>query len=209
MKLIVFGPTGETGVQLVTQALEAGHEVTAFARQPEKMALKHSSLRVMQGDVLDITSVQAAIQGHDAVLCTLGTPAGNKEMLRANGTKNIILAMQNTSVRRLICQSGLGCGDSYQLLPWYYKYLIFPLILRHVYADHEIQERYIRESKLDWTIVRPAALTNGVSKGSYWHGFVVNKQSLKIKISRADVAGFMLKQLIDGSYMYRAPSLSY
>jgi len=209
MKVIIFGATGGTGSQLVTQALEKGHDVTAFARRPEKLELDHQGLKVVQGDVLDLASVEMAIQGQDAVLCSLGTPPMNKKKLRANGTKNIIHAMEKTDVRRIICQSALGCGDSRHLLPFHYKYLILPLILRHVYADHEIQEKYIRESKLKWTIVRAAALINGEHTGTYRHGFTLGDKSLIMKISRADVADFMLKQLVDDTYLHKTASISY
>ncbi len=209
MKLIIFGSTGGTGRHLVTQALEKGHKVTAFVRRPEKLKVDHPNLRIVQGDALDLPSVERAIQGQSAVLCALGTPAMNNKKLRANSTKNIIHAMEKTGVRRFICQSGLGCGNSRTLLPFHHKYLIFPLILRYVYADHEIQERYIRESNLDWTVVRPAALTNGKYTGSYWHGVMGTDKLLSIKISRTDVADFMLKQLQDNTYQRKTPSLSY
>ncbi len=110
---------------------------------------------------------------------------------------------------RFKCQSGLGRGDSRQLLSFHYKYLIFPLMLRYVYAGHEIQEKYVRDSELDWTIARPAALTDGNHTGSYWHGFMVNDKSLTRKISHADVADFMLNQLVDDTYLHKAPSISY
>jgi len=209
MKLIIFGSTGGTGSQLLSQALENGHDVTAFARSPEKLELDHPRLRLFKGDVLDLASVEQAAQGQDAVLCSLGAPAMNKKEIRSNGTKNIIHAMEKTGVRRFVCQSGLGCGDSRSLLPFHYKYLIFPLMLRYVYADHEIQERVIRESKLEWTIIRPAVLTNGKHTNSYWHGIEVADKPLTLKISRADVAGFMLKQLEDDTYLKKAPSISY
>ena len=209
MKLIIFGATGGTGQQLVKQALKQGHTVTAFTRNPHKMTYKHENLHLLQSDVLDYPSVEKAIQGQDTVLCSLGTPAMNKKQLRAKGTRNIIQAMEKTGVDRFICQSGLGCGDSYSLLPFRHKYIIFPLFLRHAYADHEIQERQIRESQLDWTIVRPAALTNGKHTGSYWQGVNAPDKSLSIKISRADVADSMLKQITNNHYLHKAPSLSY
>ena len=209
MKLIIFGSTGGTGGHLVRQALENGHDVTAFARSPEKLRLDHQRLRQFKGDVLDLVSIEQATQGQDAVLCSLGAPAMNKKELRSNGTKNIIYAMEKMGVRRFICQSGLGCGDSHSLLPFHYKYLIFPLMLRYVYADHEIQEKVIRKSKLEWTIIRPAALTNGNRTNSYWHGFEATDKLLTMKISRADVAGFMLKQLENDTYLRKAPSISY
>ena len=118
MKLIIFGSTGGTGRQIVAQALEQGHEVTAFARSPEKLDQKHEKLKVVQGNVLDFASLERAIQGQDVVLCTLGLPPMDKSNLRANGTKNIIRAMEKTGVKRFICQSSAGVGDSSDTLPF-------------------------------------------------------------------------------------------
>ena len=209
MKLIIFGSSGDTGRQLTAQALELGYVVTAFTRSPEKLDQKHPKLRVIKGDVLDYSLVEHAIQDQDAVLCALGMPMMDRSKLRANGTKNIIRAMQKTDVRRFICQSGLGVSDSYDNLPFHYKYFILPFMLRHVYADHELQESYIKESQLDWTIVRPAALTDQEHTGTYRHGFAATDKSITVKISRADVADFMLNQLADDTYLHKTPGVSY
>jgi len=211
MKLIIFGSTGGTGRQMVSQALEQGHKVSAFARHPEKLAqeLGHEQLQVIEGDVQDPASVEEAVKGQDAVLCALGAPASDKSRIRAKGTKNIIHAMQQSGVKRFVCQSGFGAGESHDLLPFHYKYLIFPLMLRHVYADHELQERIIKESQLDWVIVRPGALTDGEHTGSYRDGFTASDPASKIKISRADVADFMLKQVLDNNYLHQTPAVSY
>jgi len=209
MKLIIFGSTGGTGLQIVTQALEQGHDVAAFARSPEKLNQRHEKFQVIQGNVLDFTSIERAIQGQDVVLCTLGMSFMDKSNLRANGTKNIIRAMEKTDVKRFICQSSDGVGDSKDTLPFLMKYLIVPLMLRRAFADHEIQENYIKESQLDWTIVRPAALTDGEHTGSYQHGYTGDNKTVTNKISRADTADFMLKQLADNNYLHKTPSISY
>lgn len=209
MKLLIFGPTGDTGRQLVEQALAQGHVVTAFARNPEKLDLKHGNLQVFEGDVMDFASVEEAMQDQDAVLCSLGVPASNKNNVRANGTRNIIRAMEKVNVRRFICQTSLGYGDSRALLPFHMKYLVAPLILRYVFADHELQEDYIKQSHLDWTIVRPGNLTNGHRTSVYRHGFGTSEKATKLKISRADVADFMLKQLTDDTYLHKTPGVSY
>ncbi len=209
MKLIIFGPTGSTGRQVVTQALEQGHDVTAFARSPEKLDQKHEKLQVIKGNVLDFASVERAIQGQDVVLCTLGLPPTDKSNLRANGTKNIIRAMEKTGVKRFICQSSAGVGDSRDTLPFLMKYLIVPFMLRRAFADHEIQENYIKESQLDWIIVRPTVLTDGERTGSYQHGFTADNKTVTSKISRADTADFMLKQLVDNHYLHKTPCISY
>jgi len=209
MKLIIFGSTGDTGRQIVTQALEQGHDVTAFARSPERFDQKHEKLQVIKGNVLNFASVERAIQGQDVVLCTLGLPPMDKSNLRANGTKNIIRAMEKTGVKRFICQSSDGVGDSSDTLPFLMKYLIVPFILRRAFADHEIQENYIKESQLDWIIVRPVALTDGEHTGSYQHGYTADNKTVTFKISRADTADFMLKQLADNNYLHKTPSISY
>ncbi|MBJ6109674.1 SDR family oxidoreductase [Hymenobacter sp. BT523] len=209
MNLLVFGATGGTGRQLVEQALTQGHTVTAFARNPAKLAVQHPRLRVVPGDVLDAAAVQAAVAGHDAVLSALGAPAGHKAPVRSAGTRHILEAMAQAGVRRFVCLTTLGMGDSRPALPFAYKYLIVPLFLRSAFADSEIQEAYIRDSGVEWTIARPATLTNGPHTGQYRHGFPATEPGLKIKISRADVADFMLRQLREPIYLRQAASLSY
>lgn len=207
MKIVVFGSTGSVGRQLVEQALAQGHAVTAFARDSAKLDIEHANLKIVQGDVMDVISVEKAVQGQEAVLCSIG--AGRKGEIRSQGTKNIIRAMENTGVRRLICQSSLGVGDSRGNLNFFWKYIMFGMLLRAAYADHEAQERYVRQSRLDWIIVRPAAFTNGARTGQYRHGFAASDRATKLKISRADVADFMLKQLTDDTYLHKTPGLSY
>lgn len=209
MNLLIFGSTGGTGRQLVEQALTQGHTVTAFARNPAKLALRHPNLRVVPGDVLHLAAVEQAMFGQDAVLSALGAPAAQKDDVRSAGTRHIIRAMTQAGVRRFICLTTLGMGDSRPALPFVYKYLLVPLFLRQAFADSEVQEAAIRQSPLDWTIARPGTLTNGPRTGTYRHGFPATERGLKIRISRADVADFMLKQLHDPAYLRQAASLSY
>lgn len=209
MKLTIFGSSGGTGRQLIKQALEQGHTVTAFARSPEKLDQKHEKLQTAKGDVMDSPLVERAVQGQDAVLCVLGQSAMSKQKLRAIGTKNIICAMEKTGAKRFVCLSALGVGDSRDVLPFHYKHLIVPLLLGRVYADHKIQENYVKESRLDWIIVRPGILADGERTGSYKHGFAADDKTVTLKISRADVAGFMLKQLTENTYLHKTPCISY
>ena len=209
MKLLVFGSTGGTGRELAKQALEQGHEVTAYARNPAKLGdIRHASLRVIRGDVLDRVAVESAVPGHDAVLSAIGAGA-ERTTLRENGTRNIVEAMEKSGVQRFISQSSLGVGDSRANLPLFTKYVIVSIFLQHAFADHERQEEVIRRSKLNWTIVRPPHLTNGPRTGAYRHGFPTSDTQIKGKISRADVADFMLKQLADDTYLHRTPGVSY
>lgn len=207
MKLIIFGSTGSIGRQLVAQALELGHSVTAFARTPTKLEIKHTNLTTVQGDALDSVAVEKVMEGQDAVLCSLG--AGAKGTIRSEGTRHIVRAMEKTGVRRLICQSTLGVGDSRDNLNFLWKHIMFGFLLRRAYADHVSQEDCARQSRLNWTIVRPAAFTDGNRTGEYRHGFSGMDKTLKLKISRADVADFMLTQLTDQRYLRKTPGLSY
>jgi len=210
MKLVIFGAIGHVGQHLVAQALEQGHQVTAFTRSPEKLRQTHKNLRLFQGDVLNGTQVTAAIPGHDVVLVAVGMPLRNKDQLRAKGTGNIVSAMQQTGVKRLICLSGMGANDSHAMLPALYKYLLVPLLMRHLYRDHELQENIVTTSGLDWTLARPAAFdVKGDHTGEYWHGFDPRDRKLKVKISTADVADFMLRQIDNDTYLHKAPCLSY
>lgn len=209
MKLIIFGATGTVGRQLAAQALEQGHQVTAFVRDPAKFGAPHHNLRLVKGDVLDEDSVRRAMTGHDAVLCALGRPLMNKEKLRAKGTEIIVRAMQAAGVSRLICLSAMGTAESRALLPLRYTHFLIPLFMRRLYADHAEQERLVRQSRLDWVIVRPGSFEEGPATGTYWHGFKSPEKSLNFKISTGDVAHFMLKQLKDNTYLGGAPALSY
>ena len=158
---------------------------------------------------MDSDAVEQAIHGQDAVVCVLGSGKKLTGTVRSEGTHQIIQAMEATGVRRLICQSTLGTGDSWGSLNFYWKYIMFGFILRHVFADHEKQESYVRQSQLDWTIVRPGAFLDGKRTGHYRHGFPGTDKSSHLKISRADVADFILKQLNDKTYLHQTPSLSY
>jgi putative NADH-flavin reductase len=208
MKVIVFGSTGGTGRELVRQALERGHEVTAFARDPAAFESR-DGLRVIAGDALEASAVERAVAGQDAVLCALGKPAVSPARLRSDGTANIVRAMQSSEARRLICLSTIGIGDTAGLLSPLYRYLLVPTLLRRTFAEHERQEAVVRSSTLDWTIVRAGVLTDDAQTGRIRHGFPPSDRAPEMHISRADVADFMLGQIEDGTYMRATPSVSY
>ena len=207
MRVLVFGATGSVGRHVVEQGLSRGHDVTAFVRDPSGLDAGRAGLTVFRGDVLDAPSVEGAVRGQEAVLCCLG--AGRKGGIRSEGTRNIIRAMEEAGVRRLVCQTTLGVGESSDNLDFFWRHVMFGLLLRGAFADHEQQEAHVKGSDLDWTIVRPAAFTDGGRTGAYRHGFSPTKEGLRLKISRADVAEFMLDQLTDETYLRQTPGLSY
>jgi putative NADH-flavin reductase len=210
MNIVIFGSTGPNGCALVEQGLQQGHKVTAFARNPAALEIKHENLLVAKGDILEPASVSAAIQGRDAVLSALGTKTLKKNTIMSDGTRNIIAAMKAHNVRRLIVETSLEVGDSRGQSTRLFRWIFLPLLLRNVFADKEIQEREIMASGLDWTIVRPGMLTNGPRTGEYqvWTG-APPPATRKSYVSRADVADFMLKQLTDSNYLRKAVGMTY
>lgn len=206
-KIIIFGATGTIGQQLVEQGLQAGIQVTAFVRNQKKLEPVASGLNVHEGDVLNYSDVLGAIQGHDVAIVALG--AGRQGKVRSQGTQNVIQAMKELGIKRLICQSTLGTGDSNQTLNFFWKNIMFGWFLKEAFLDHEEQEKLVRESGLAYTIVRPGAFTNGPVTGKYIHGEVKEDMDLKLKISRADVASFILKQIGNDQYLNQSPILSY
>ena len=209
-KVIVFGATGSVGQHLVAQHLEAGHLVTAFCRTPSKLAVQdHPQLRVVQGDVLHAEDVEAAVAGQDVVVITLGSGKSRKSTVRSEGTRQVIAAMQKQGVRRLVCQTTLGTGESRGNLNFFWKRVMFGWYLKQIFLDHELQEELVRESGLDWTIVRPAAFTDGERSGVYRHGFSGDERGLSLKISRADVADFVVGEVEGERYLGRAVGVCY
>ncbi len=204
MKLVVFGATGSVGRHVVRQAVEAGHVVTTFARHDGAF---EGVARSLCGDVLNRQDVVEAVRGQDAVIIVLGD--GGKGRVRTRGTANIIATMKECGVRRLVCQSTLGAGDSAGNLNFFWKYIMFGLLLRRAYRDHQLQEELVKRSGLDWTIVRPAAFTDGPATDDVRTGFGADAKGLTLKVSRADVARFLLAAVSDAGWIGKTPGLSY
>lgn len=210
MKLLVVGATGGTGRELVKQSLEQGHDVTAFVRNPSRLGISHSHLDVAQGNVLDLGSVERAVAGKDAVFSALG----HKRFviptrILSEGTRNIISAMEKHRVKRLVCETSLGVSDAWWKLGVYYTLFVTPFVVFFYFLDKARQEKLIKQSDLDWVIVRPGRLTNGKKRGIYRHGPDVGNALWTVSISRADVASFMLKQLTEDVYLRQTPGVAY
>ena len=218
MKLLIIGGTGGTGRQLINQALEKGHHLTALVRNPEKIKIVHQNLNVIKGDVLDFEKVQEVVAGQDAVLSALGHKRFFiKTNILSEGTKNIINAMKKHNVNRFICITSLGVNDSRFKLGLYHTLFVIPVIIFFYFMDKAKQEKIISNSTLDWTIVRPGQLIprwivnlfHGKKTGSYKHGPNVGNYILTKMISRADVADFMLSLLNDKTYLHKTPGITY
>lgn len=210
-RLLIVGATGGTGRQLVAQALERGFVVTALARNPSTITLTHPSLTVVRGDVLDPASLAQAMRGQDAVLSALGHKRFFfiPSRILSDGTRNILDAMHTHGVRRLVCETSLGIGGSAGRMGLYYSLFVIPVILPFYYWDKTRQERLIAGSAVEWVIVRPGALTDGAARGRYRHGPAVGSFLLTERVSRADVAAFMLDQLESNEYLRSTPGVCW
>jgi putative NADH-flavin reductase len=207
---LIIGATGGTGHELVSQALERGYAVTALVRDPSRLQVDHPQLTVIQGDVLDQGSVDAAMRGQEAVLSALGHKRFfYPTRILSEGTRNILRAMETHGVPRLVCETALGIGDSAGRMGLYYTLFVVPVILPFYFWDKTRQEQMIARSNLEWVIVRPGALTDGEKRGRYRHGRQVGSFLLTVRISRADVADFMLNQLTSDTYVRTAPGVCW
>src|SRR3990172_6363281 len=208
MNILIVGATRGIGRQLLEQALISGLTVTALVRNPQRLAIEHERLRVVKGDILDSDSVARAMVGQGAVCCTIGVKAPwPRVTVFSEGTRNVLQAMKKAAVKRLICVTGIGAGDSRGHGGFFYDAVFYPLINRTIYADKDRQESLIKASDVDWTIVRPGFLTNGPLTKSY--RALTNLTGVTAGwISRAGVAHFILTELRSNQYLKQAPLLT-
>lgn len=210
MRLLIIGGTGKTGRELIQQGLAQGHLITAMVRNPRKINYDHANLRVLKGNVLVPDSLDSAVREQDVVLSALGHKRFFiKTTILSRGTKNIIEAMINNKVNRFICITSLGINDSRYRLGLYYTLFTIPVILFFYFLDKAKQEKFVMNSNLDWTIVRPGQLTNGKKRSIYKLGPKTGHYILTKIISRADVAHFMLQELEQNRYVHKAVGITY
>jgi putative NADH-flavin reductase len=208
--VLIIGAGGRTGRLLVAQALERGHAVTALVRRGTRLPMEHARLRVLEGDVLAPGTLDGAVRGQDAVVSALGHKRffGPTRIL-SEGTRNLLRAMESQGVRRLVCMTSLGIGDSAGRMGIYYTFFTIPFVLPFYFWDKTRQERIIAASNVDWVVVRPGLLTNGAKRGKCRHGPLVGNYLWTVRISRADVADFMLNQVTDDAYLGSTPGVSW
>lgn len=210
MKLLVFGATGGTGREVVNQALQMGHKVTAVVRTPTALDVHHQRLEIIQGDVFDPSIIQQSMSGKDAVVSTLGVSHRNPTTVYSEGTANIIHAMISGRVRRLVCLSSAGLElptDTPLMIRLVVRFII-QRMYRNVYADMARMEAIVRDSTIDWTIVRPPRLTDKPKTGKYRLAFADHLSKAE-GISRADLAHFIVNHLADSACFRSRVEISY
>jgi putative NADH-flavin reductase len=203
MRALVLGATGGVGRLIVEGALERGHRISALVRSPERLAGLAARVNVVHGDALDPDAVSRGVAGHDAVLYALGAGNVRRTTLFSDSTRILLLAMQHDGVRRLVCVTGVGAGDTKGHGGFLYDRVLYPLFTHGIYADKDEQERLIRLSSLDWTLVRPAAFRARAPEGPLRVVTRVEGVTLR-RISRQEVAAFVLDELEQGRYIRQA-----
>ena len=210
--ILIIGASKGIGLEATRRALSCGHVVRALARSANRIGISDANLDLRSGDALDPADVASALQGVDTVIQALGIATGPDLILRpvslfSQSTRVLLPAMKEAGVRRLICVTGFGAGDS-QASIGCLQSIPFRIVLGRAYADKDIQERLIRASDLDWVIVRPVILTNGRRSGRYQ--VLDDPESWRNGlISRADVADFLIRQVDDDTYLGKTPVLAY
>ncbi|MCW2241896.1 NAD(P)-dependent oxidoreductase [Azospirillum canadense] len=208
-RILVLGATGGTGRLIVSQAVARGYDVTALVRSAEK-ASDLTGATLIVGDARDENALRQALKGRDAVVSALGTPVSlfREVTLLSSATRALVSAMKAEHVSRLVCITGIGAGDSAGHGGFLFDTVIFPLVLRKVYADKNRQEAIVRDSGLDWVLVRPSVLNNKPGRDTIrtltdLSGFSGGT------IARANVASFVLDQVRDDTWVHRSPLITW
>ncbi len=209
--ILVIGGTSGIGLKTVELAAQRGHHVTALARRPERMPLRHARLQTVGGDILNQEGIANAVRGKDAVVIAIGMgPTRDDVTLFSEGTANVLGAMQGSGVSRLIAVTGIGAGDSRGHGGFFYDSLLFPLALKTIYTDKDRMETLIQSSTdrgIVWTIVRPGFLVDEPANHRY--RVIDDLQDVTAgDITRADVAHFILAAIELGDYVGVSPLIS-
>jgi len=209
--VLIIGASRGIGLETVKVALQAGHSVRALARSAGRILIGRPTLEKITDDALEMPTVKRALTGVDVVIQSLGISAGPEIILKptqffSTATRMLVAAMEEAQVKRLICVTGFGAGDSRDRGGFLYS-VAFHLLMGRVYDDKDAQERIVRRSKLDWVIVRPVILTNG-PKTSAYRALVDPRDWTCVFVSRADVADFLVKQIDDNTFLHKTPVLT-
>ena len=206
--IVIIGGNRGIGFQTAKLALERGHQVTIVSRDPSNVTLTHTGLKLQAGNMLNAKSMAEVLVGHDVVISAVGLPAGSSNVtLFSEGIQNIIPAMQKYGIKRLLTISAIGAGDSKGHGGFWFDWFLQPFILGDDIADKSRQEELIRATDLDYTIVRPAILTDKEAANQY--RVLQDYRGLETgKISRKDVAAFLVATIENNLYIKKTVVLS-
>ena len=209
MKLLSLGANGAVGQLALDDLLNAGHQVTALVRNASSMNRKHPQLTVVQGDPTNAADVAKVLAEQGAVLSTLGARTNKRTTLRTDVARNLVAGMKRNGVRKLVWLDAAGVGSSKEFVErssFFFGRIIMPLFLNHMYEDAAVADELIEKSGCDWVIVRPMSFTNRMKTGKV---SVVTDMSLtvqlRLKITRSDVAAFLVEQVVKDDYVWEMP----
>jgi putative NADH-flavin reductase len=206
MKILIIGATGATGQWLLQDSLAQGHQVTAFVRTPGSWQAP-AGVKTVQGDARDQASLEAALEGQDAVLSALGPRSMKLDDLQEAYMRNLVAAMRAKGVKRLVNLSALGAGDSLAESPFFMRHILLPLMLKHVFADKNRGESLLLASDIDFVNVRPGRLLNSPARGGV--KAMLRGQGLKPEMTRQDLSKFMVAQLTENTWLRQSPLIGY
>lgn len=208
--ITVFGSSGATGQIIIDRAIDKGFQVKAFVRNPSKIKVSNEKLSIIQGELSDITAIENAVQGSDAVLSMLG-PLGNdkRNAELGNGYENIILAMKKNNVKRLIAMGTASISIPEEKKPFKFRWLVFMVknIIPGSYKEIRRIGSIVMNSGLDWTLLRISILTSGNEVGKVKIG-PYGETKLGLTITRSDLAALFIDQVEDRSFICKAPAVS-
>ena len=208
MKVIVIGATGQTGRHAVKHLLAAGHDVTAFARNPLAFTERRERLRVAQGDARDPESIDRAMSGQDAVIAAFGPRSLKKDDVQEVLMRNVVAAMTKHGVTPLVNLSAWGSGgEAVPAANPIARYFFLPIVLRHLVADKKRGEEYLFTSALQYVNVCPAFLKNAPARGGVKAS--IDGRGLKQYMHREDLAAFMVAQLTDDTWLRQCVAIGY
>ena len=209
MKILLLGANGAVGRLALDDLLKANHEVTALVRNTSTLQRKHPQLTVVQGEPTNGADLEKLLAGQDAVLSTLGVRKNKRTTLRTDVARNLVAGMKKHGVRKLVWLDGAGVGSSKEFVQrssFFFGRIIIPLFLNHMYEDAAVADSLIEKSGCDWVIVRPMSFTNNAKTGNV---SVFTDMSLtvrlRLRIARADVAAFLVEQVVKDDYVGQMP----
>lgn len=188
---------------MVSESVKRGHEITVLSRSPDAVGRAGAHVRVISGDALDSAAVSPAVAGQDAVASVLGTASLRQTTLFSESTRILLGEMHRHAVRRLVCVTGVGAGDTRGHGGFWYDRVIYPLFTKRLYDDKDRQEVLIRQSGLDWTLVRPAPFRTHAPPGRLRAVTTTTNVTLW-GVSRLEVATFLIDELEQNRYVRQA-----